>query len=482
MEKIKFLPFLVASILFFLFPTPSFASTIFSDSFTGSDNVELTSHDANWVNVSGQSQIQSNQLVANSTPGKYYWNGTYPSQDYKVCTDVKFIQAATNNYYLQYMRTNSTYSTWYRYYIQGNGTDSYDISLGKSLSGSESVLDSGTISASNNSIHELCINVDEDTLSVEYDGSEILSATDSSVTSGYAAIYQGDFPIDNFIIEDSPVSAPSISASPSTGNKTVGQPFSVDVVINGDGQEFNAARSTISVSSNLEITGVNNPLSDACNLTYTQTPTTSNTSFAGAIFGASSSSCKVYTMTLTPTNSGTGTITFTNASIKSYEDASEILDNVQNASFTINDAETPTPTPTLDFTITNPLVTYDTSFVLHGTKLASITHMFVNNSDTNSTYPTSTTWQSPVTLSLGDNDFTLYGSDDNSNQTATQTITVDRHTLGDINGDGEIDLIDASLFAVDWDKTSNLTYLLSDMNGDGSVNLTDFSILAKLES
>jgi Dockerin type I domain len=96
------------------------------------------------------------------------------------------------------------------------------------------------------------------------------------------------------------------------------------------------------------------------------------------------------------------------------------------------------------------------------------------------TLPTSTTWENAVTLSLGDNNFTLYGTDDESNQTATQTITVGRHTLGDINGDGEVDLIDASLFAVDWDKTSGLTYILSDMNDDGEVNLVDLSILAKL--
>ena len=58
---------------------------------------------------------------------------------------------------------------------------------------------------------------------------------------------------------------------------------------------------------------------------------------------------------------------------------------------------------------------------------------------------------------------------------------MNRHTLGDINGDGIIDLTDASLFAVDWDKTSGLTYNLSDMNSDGNVDLTDLSILAKLE-
>jgi hypothetical protein len=477
-----FLSYFIVVILFLGMSTPIFASTIFSDSFTDSDNTELTSHNVNWVNVSGQAQIQNNELVANNPVAKYYWNGTYPSQNYKVCTDVKFVQAATNNFYLQYIRTNSAYSTWYRYYIQGAGTDTYNISLGKSILGNESILDSDTISASNNSVHNLCISANGSALSVTYDNSEVLSATDSSVTSGYAAIYQGDFPLDNFTIEEIATPEANISVSPSTGTKNVGQSFNVDVIVNGDSQEFNAARSTVTVSSNFTITGINTPSSDACNFSYTQTPTTSNPSFAGAIFGTSSTNCKVYTMTLTPNTTGTGTIALTNASIKAYADNSEIFDNVQNASFILNDAPTPTPTTTLEFVITNPLLTYDSSFSLYGTKLASITHIFVNGSDVNSSYPTSTTWQNAQTLVLGDNNFTLYGSDDNNNQTATQTVTINRHTLGDINGDGIVNLIDASLFAVDWDKISNLTYLLSDMNGDGVVNLTDLSILAKLES
>lgn len=185
-------------------------------------------------------------------------------------------------------------------------------------------------------------------------------------------------------------------------------------------------------------------------------------------------------MTLTPTATGTGTITFTNGSVKSYSDNAEILDGVTNASFTLGDGPTPTPTATLDFAITNPLLTYKTNFDLTGTKLSSITSIFVNGSDDDSEYPSSTTWKVPVTLNLGDNNFTIYGSD-GTNNTASQTVNVNRHTLGDINGDGNIDLIDASLFAVDWDKTEDLTYILSDMNDDGNVDLTDLSILAKLQ-
>lgn len=242
-------------------------------------------------------------------------------------------------------------------------------------------------------------------------------------------------------------SAVKVVADPASGSKTVGSPFNVDVKVEDGGAAFNAARATVAISSNLSITGIHNPTSNACNLQYTTHPTTSNPSFAGAIFGSLSTDCTVYTMTLTPTATGTGTVTFTNGSIKSYADNSEILTGVENASFILTDGPTPTPTPNLDFTVTNPLLTYHSSFNLTGTKLTTITHIFVNGSNDDATYPTSITWEAPVTLSLGNNNFTLYGTDDSSNQTATQTIAVGRHTLGDINGDGNIDLTDFSILA-----------------------------------
>jgi hypothetical protein len=137
----------------------------------------------------------------------------------------------------------------------------------------------------------------------------------------------------------------------------------------------------------------------------------------------------------------------------------------------------------LNFAV-NPFTTdtYASEVTVTGTKDETITHIFVNGSETGVTYPTSTTWQATLSLpTLGTNSFVVYGSDDQNNQTASQTLTVKKHTLADINGDGVVNIVDASLFAVDWGKTSNLTYPLSDMDGNGSVDLTDFSILAKLE-
>src|SRR5258708_32476323 len=64
----------------------------------------------------------------------------------------------------------------------------------------------------------------------------------------------------------------TISISPSTSSPIIGVPFTVDAVIDGGGQAFNAAQATISVSPNLTITGFFSPNASACNFQYTQIP------------------------------------------------------------------------------------------------------------------------------------------------------------------------------------------------------------------
>ena len=275
----------------------------------------------------------------------------------------------------------------------------------------------------------------------------------------------------------------SISVSPASANVSIGTPFTVDITATSGDQAFNAAQASVNVSSNFAITSLTHPSSNACGFTYTQAPTTSDPSFAGAIFGSSKTSCTVYRLTLVPTASGTGTVRIVNASLKAYSDGAELHPSVQHGSYTIVAALTPIPTPPLaQLTVTSPSETYNTSFVLAGTKDAAATSVSINGSTDGVTFPTSTTWQKPVSLSVGVNSFLLYSKDDNGHQTATITATVNRHPLGDINGDGVVDLVDFSLFAADWGKTSNLTNPLSDMNGDSAVDLTDYSILAKLEA
>jgi|GEM_PF-6990223 len=279
----------------------------------------------------------------------------------------------------------------------------------------------------------------------------------------------------------------TISVSSSTSSLVVGVPFTVDMTIDGGGQAFNAAQATISVSPNLSVTSFYSPNTNPCNFQYTQAPSAASLSFAGAIANLSSTNCKVYTLALTPTAAGTGTISITNGSVKSFGSSGEIFANAVSGSYTIesqSQTSIPVGLTTKGFSLNAyPFDTYSSSITITGTKDASLTHILGNGSETGVTYPTTTTWQAMMPLSaFGANTLVFYGKDDTSNQTSSQSITVTKHILGDIDGDGVVDIVDASLFAVDWGKTSNLTYLLSDMDGDGKVDLTDFSILAKHET
>lgn len=126
-------------------------------------------------------------------------------------------------------------------------------------------------------------------------------------------------------------------------------------------------------------------------------------------------------------------------------------------------------------------------YTLKGTYESPITTVYVDGSQVSAS---DGEWnKTGITLDLGednhagDNSFTIYGSD-GSNQTATQVVHVQRHLLGDINGDGVVDIDDASRLAVDYGKTENLTYVLSNMNYDQAnpddvVDITDLSILAR---
>lgn len=476
--------------LFFVIPvTQSHASVLFSDPVSGTLGTNW--NPTGWT-VDNQGVYGSDGVVS---PAQYFKD--FGTSDQILKLDINWHDSTSRVIFG--CRANSNFSNIDQYNIKSGS----NIILTEGLNGNYNNLGPGGITINFSGTHHYELDCLGSTATLKQDGTTIDTETIQSTSTGIRLfIGEGSSSTDslsNVEVCDSagcaaptptptPTPAPgTIAASPASGTVTVGTPFNVDVVASG--QAFNAAQANVAVSPNLSITGLHNATSNACNLQYTQTPSVSNPSFAGAIYNSSSTNCKVYTLTLNPTSAGTGTVTFTNASMKAYVDNSEILSGVQNGSYTINAAAaTPTPTPPLSgLTITSPTETYLASFTLTGTKDANTTTVFVNGSSTGVTYPTSTTWQAPVTLTLGSNNtagsntFAVYGADGNGNQTATTTGTVSRHSLGDINGDGVVDLTDASLFAVDWGKTSNLTYILSDMNGDGSVDLTDLSILAKLE-
>lgn len=133
-------------------------------------------------------------------------------------------------------------------------------------------------------------------------------------------------------------------------------------------------------------------------------------------------------------------------------------------------------TPQFNSTAPN---TYNSNVNLSGTKDTSITSITVNGSNTGITY-TSTSWSlNNFTLIPGNNNILIVGYNTGNGASTTNMIQIYRHRLSDINGDGQIDLSDFSIFALDWmHQGGSILNPLSDMNGDGTVNLSDFSIFA----
>jgi len=136
----------------------------------------------------------------------------------------------------------------------------------------------------------------------------------------------------------------TIMVAPSTGSYNAS--FQVSVVIDGNGDVFNAAEAIASVSANLAVQDV--VLGD-CNFSYIRPPSVANLSFRGVALGKSLKKCTVYTATLAPVSQGSGSVTLSEASVKRYGDAVNVLSSVQNGSYTltgavsVNTATTPEP-------------------------------------------------------------------------------------------------------------------------------------------
>lgn len=125
----------------------------------------------------------------------------------------------------------------------------------------------------------------------------------------------------------------TIYVSPVGGNYNVGQNFTADIVVDGAGAIFNAAKADVSVSTNLAVKDLT--LGD-CNFAFIKTPTPKMLSFVGVILGSYSNKCSVYRLTLQVVRTGQGYITLANGSVKSYKKALEILSGSKNSAYTLN--------------------------------------------------------------------------------------------------------------------------------------------------
>lgn len=143
----------------------------------------------------------------------------------------------------------------------------------------------------------------------------------------------GFFVVFIFSVKTSFAASTTIGFSPDKGS--FGKPFSVDLVIDGHGDKFNATQATVTPSSNLAIKDLS--LGD-CNFSFLKTPTIQNPSFAGIIISTYANKCTAYTLTLVPVKKGTATILLSKGSVKRYGDAANILSSINDASYNLTAA------------------------------------------------------------------------------------------------------------------------------------------------
>lgn len=110
------------------------------------------------------------------------------------------------------------------------------------------------------------------------------------------------------------------------------KPFPISIMIDGNGDVFNAAESNVTLSSNLSVKDVT--LGD-CNFSYLTTPNIQNLSFSGVILSGSSEKCTVYKATVIPTAKGKATVSLSKGAVRRYGDAVNVLTASTNGSYTL---------------------------------------------------------------------------------------------------------------------------------------------------
>ncbi len=134
-------------------------------------------------------------------------------------------------------------------------------------------------------------------------------------------------------IDKTSAAGASIYSSLPSGQFNGGQVFSTEVVIDGQGTAFNAAKASVVLSKKLSVEDLT---LGNCNFAFVVTPTISNPSFTGVILGGSSKKCTVYKLILKGVQSGEAKINLIDASLKAYKNSGEILSSVKGATYTIS--------------------------------------------------------------------------------------------------------------------------------------------------
>lgn len=126
--------------------------------------------------------------------------------------------------------------------------------------------------------------------------------------------------------------AASVNTIPSSGSYRTNQSFQVDINVDGAGARFNAAKADVVVSPSLSVQSLR---LGSCKFAYVKTPTQANPSFVGVILGNSSTSCTAYSLIIQAIGPNQGTITISNASVKEYKTAQEILGKTTSGTYVL---------------------------------------------------------------------------------------------------------------------------------------------------
>lgn len=128
--------------------------------------------------------------------------------------------------------------------------------------------------------------------------------------------------------------------------------------------------------------------------------------------------------------------------------------------------------------------TYAGSFVASGTKDSSVTAVF---NGTTIAGTGSTSWSVTLSPTIGNNSYTVTYKNPDGSTAGSKTITVQRRTIGDINGDGKVDILDMSIMFSHWNQTvqgdnfADLTnvnnWMSLNPDVDNTINILDLSLL-----
>jgi hypothetical protein len=128
--------------------------------------------------------------------------------------------------------------------------------------------------------------------------------------------------------------------------------------------------------------------------------------------------------------------------------------------------------------------TYTTLFTASGTKNSSDSATF-NGQTIAGIGPTS--WKVTFAPGIGTNSFTVYYNDSSGTAVASKTFTIVRRKIGDINGDGKVDVLDLSILFSHWNQTiqgdnwANLNnvndWMSLNPDVDNTINILDLSLM-----